>query len=226
MLLAMPDERWQIFKQDHSGTVAAGTIEVAGVPLQVVIKRPQPTRPGRALVDLVRRSRARRAWRKTWTLLSVGLPVELPLLVADRRRAWGKVGKVGKVEDQVALYARVPGQTIKGLALNELAPDVRAGLLRDVGHVLRRTSDLGFNHLDAKTSNWIATPVEDGLRAVMLDCDGVRRAVRRPAKPRTRGLDRFLRALRDHPDATESDVEIVRTAFEAGPFCGRSASEI
>ncbi|MEL7240402.1 MAG: hypothetical protein AAGK78_16210, partial [Planctomycetota bacterium] len=77
--LAEPGDAWPRFKSDEAAVVAAGRVE----SVDIVVKRPRRTRTHKLAVDLLRTGRARRSWIKTWQLLSLGLPTEVPVLVAE-----------------------------------------------------------------------------------------------------------------------------------------------
>ena len=196
---------WHRFKHDRSGTVAGGTLRLGGREVEVVAKRPRRTKRGQWLVDLLRPARARRGWRRTWRLVDLGFATEIPLLLLERRR-------LGVVVDNVAVYGRVPGPTLHDLSLGDLDPAERHRLLCRVGRTLRELAGHGLGHFDAKSVNWIAfADPAQGLRPVMIDCDGVRAARRDGGR---RGMSRFLRALRDHPDAGPDDLDAARRGFE------------
>ena len=193
---------WPRFKSDHSGDVTGGTLPLGGAECPVVVKRPRATRPHRRGLDLLRPSRARRAWDKTWRLIDAGLPAELPLMLGER--LWRR----GVVVDQVAVYARVPGVVLREADLDAAGEDARRRMLAGAGGLLRRVNRLGLCHHDAKTSNWV---VHAGRRPILLDCDGVRRD--RLGLRRRAGLDRLLRALREHPQYRPGDADAVRAGF-------------
>ena len=195
------DGGWHRHKGDAASTVVEGDLP----GLRIVAKRPAVGSFGKRLISPVRRGRARRAMDKTLWLIGLGLPIERPILVAERRR-----GRV--LVDQIGLYAAVPGTTLKYTPLAPIEPSVRRAFFTEVGHVMRRTADAGALHVDAKTSNWIVRPIDDGgLAPVLIDADGFER--RRSRELPTVGLDRFLRALARQPDATPEDARAVVDAF-------------
>lgn len=195
---------WRRFKDDPSGRVAGGTVRLGARELAVVAKSPRPKRLSQALADLFRASRAKRAWRKTWRLIDAGLPMELPLLVAEQRVA-------GRVKNQLGLYAAVPGEVVYHMSLSALDLAEREAFFARVGRVLAATSGRGFAHVDAKTVNWIASKHLGQTFPIMLDADGVSKG-----RPGNRiGLERFLRALKLHPEATGADAAAVVASFDA-----------
>ena len=164
----------------------------------LVLKRPTPPVGTRRLLARLRRPRAVRAWLKTVVLQGFGLPVEPPVLCVRRG------------VEAIGVYREVPGTTLADIDLETLTN--REATLEQIGRVLRRTADLGWTHLDAKSTNWMITP--DG-EPVMLDCDGLRRTPLHTR--RRRGLDRLLRALRDHPQFSEDDEQAVLSGFGEDP---------
>lgn len=192
-----------LLKDDRSGQVRRARRAVAGVELDLVLKRPR--RRGRHVwaYDLVRRSRARRAWIKTWRLLARDIPCELPLLMLERRR-WGYV------VESVLVCEAVPGPTLAACDLDRLDAPARERLFRRAGRVLRRIDAHGFSHFDAKSTNWIVfDDPRRGPDPVLLDADGTR------AYPCRRfGLNRLIRAVRQHPRARPSDERALREGYE------------
>ena len=193
---------WQRLKHDAAATVVATPVG----EIEVVIKRPRRTSLRQSTIDLLRQARTARTWRKTWRLLTLGLPVELPLMLAETRRA-------GYVTDGLLVFARVPGTTLQKLPLGDIDTPSRNNLFHRVGQTLRRSADLGLAHIDAKTSNWMVFEAGPGdLRPVMIDCDGFRRLPRRYV-----GLRRLTRAMQTHPAIAAGDFESLKDGFcEAG----------
>jgi len=183
-----------IVKRDASGDVLSGEVVLNGRPVSVIVKRPRRKSPMRYVMDLPRRSRARRTWIKTWKMLVRGIPCEWPMLLMERR-------VLGYAADSVIIFERVPGQTLAATDLDALPPPQRDELFRRTGEVLRRIDDLGFMHADAKSTNWIvfADPVR-GPSPVLIDLDGVRHY-----RWAMMGIDRLLRAMKQHRQYTPHD---------------------
>ena len=204
-IVAGLERDWQRIKSDGSGLVARGVIDVGGRVIRVVAKQPYRQRASHALIDIVRGSRARRAWKRTWELLVRGLPTEVPLLVMEKRSG-------PLIIDNLALFEFVPGQTIFHSNLAGYSETARSQLFRSVGAILRDLERHGFSHRDAKTTNWIIFSEGLGeLCPVMLDCYGVRRWGVAGA-----GLDRFLRALARHPQFRAQDATCVCNGYAPG----------
>ena len=204
VLHGLDSGRWTRFKHDASGTVAAGSLRLGGVDVEVVAKRPRRTRASQWALDLARPPRALRAWRRTWALLAAGFAAEVPLALWQRRT-------LGVTHDQIGIYARVPGPTLQAISLGELAPTARRKLLWRAGKTLGELGRTGLGHFDAKATNWV---VYDGNWPVMIDCDGVRPSRRDRGRA---GLARLSRSLRDRGDATDDDLAALAEGW-AGAF--------
>ena len=67
--------------------------------------------------------------------------------------------------------------------------------------MLRQIEQLGFTHMDAKSTNWIVTNPPGGKpQPVLVDLDGVRHYRWSGA-----GIERLLRAMKQHPQYTPAD---------------------
>jgi hypothetical protein len=192
----------EILKSDASGDVLATEVRLAGRPVAVVIKRPRNKYLYRRLLAVTRSSRAMRMWEKTVALHLRHLPIEYPLVVMERRR-------LGYAAEAIAVFERVPGDTLAEVDLNAMTPRDRERFFFRCGRALRLIEQTGLAHPDAKSVNWIAYRGRDGLATpVMLDAYGVRRLT---SFLQLRGLRRLLRAMRQHPQYTPADsLEICR----------------
>lgn len=192
-------------KSDPAGEVGGATISLAGRTLELIVKRPgfKPGLQGR--LRRFRQSRALRTWSKTWRLLGLGIPCELPLLVLERRSAL-------RLLDQVILFERVPGDTFAKADLDDMSDPVRADALRSCGRLLQRIESFHFTHTDAKNTNWIAWRTPSGrVQPVLIDLDGVR------FYPwRGKGLERFVRAMKTHSQIRKDDLLAIQSGY-AGP---------
>ena len=194
-LLAQIDSgQIETLKSTRSGDVLAGEVTLAGRPVGVIVKHPRRKLWHRYLTDVVRGTRARRAWRKSWDLVARNVPTAWPLLLMERR-------KLGYVTDALIVFERVPGETLARSRLNELPARERNLLFRRTGRTLRQLDQHGLHHWDAKATNWMVRPDERlGPQPVLIDVDGIRRWPKRESAPQ-----RLLRSLRDHPQYTPAD---------------------
>jgi len=181
-------------KRGDNGDVWLADVTVAGQALRLVIKHPRRKHARQYLTDIVRGSRGRRIWIKTWKALARDLPVEWPLLLMEERRA-------GYVTDAVVVVSFIPGPTFAAVDLDAIGAQARDSLMRRAGAILRRIESLGFTHTDAKSTNWII--YDDavlGPSPVMIDADALRHY-----RWSLMGLHRLLRAMRQHPQYTPQD---------------------
>jgi tRNA A-37 threonylcarbamoyl transferase component Bud32 len=196
LLARIEADQLQIIKRGDSGDVLAGEVVLGGKPIPIIVKRPRRKRAKQFLMDLGRISRARRTWLKTWKMTVRGIPCEWPMLLMEKRT-------LGYVTDAVIVFGRVAGPTLAAIDLNALQPSARDTLFRRVGRVLRRIEELGFTHFDAKSTNWIVfedSATTAGPTPVLVDVDGVRHYRWEMA-----GIQRLLRAMRQHPQYTPAD---------------------
>jgi tRNA A-37 threonylcarbamoyl transferase component Bud32 len=184
----------EILKTSRSGDVLAGDVNLAGHPVEVIVKRARRKKWYRYVNEIGRGSRSWRAWKKAWNLLVRGIPTAWPLIVMERRVA-------RYVVDQAIVFERVPGKTLALTNLDLLAPDDRVNLFRRCGRILRRIEEVGFSHFDSKSSNWMIKPDEKrGPTPVLVDVDGVR-FYRWTAF----GIQRLLKSMREHRQYTPLD---------------------
>ena len=196
VLAKLRNNELDVLKRDISGDVQAGQVTLGGVSVDVILKRPRNKYWYRYLYDLFRPSRARRTWTKTLRLFSRGLPIERPLLVIQKRS-----GEF--TAEAIAIFERVPGQTLEEFDLSTLNDNDRENLFRRCGRSLRKIEAGGLAHIDAKSSNWIIFPSQTaGPVPIIIDAYGVRRLNHWLA---VMGLHRLLRAMKKHPQYTPAD---------------------
>ena len=186
----------RVLKSDPSGDVFSADIELAGQTVPLIIKRPKRKVWWRYVLDVARPARARRTWIKAWKAIIRNLPTEWPLLVMERRT-------FGYVTDGILVFERVPGVTLDQFDLDSLDSDARELLFRRAGRTLRTLEDTNLAHYDAKSTNWIVVNDDRiGPIPVMIDLDGIRMLLR---KLQGFGIQRLLRAMRQHPQYTPAD---------------------
>jgi tRNA A-37 threonylcarbamoyl transferase component Bud32 len=187
-------DKLEVLKRGQSGDVLAGEMELGGRKVAIIAKRPFKRYWYRYINEIGRGSRAWRAWHKAWTLVVRDFPTAWPLLVMQKRQ-------FGYITDSVIVFERVPGATLAHVDLDKFKPHDREMLLRRTGRILRQIDDLGLSHFDAKASNWIVLEDEKlGPRPVLVDVDGIRFR-----RWQALGIERLLRAMRDHPQYTPAD---------------------
>ena len=204
LLALLRADQLDILKRDASGDILAGTVPLAGRPIDFVLKRPREKYLYRTLLAVLRRSRARRVWNKTLLLVARKIPVELPLLLMERR-------VMGHVVESLAIFERVPGPTLAAADLNAMRPGERETFFRRCGKILRFIERSGLTHTDAKATNWIV--FEDavtGNSPVLIDAYGIRRLT---SFLELFGIRRLLRAMKQHPQYTPSDSLAICLGF-------------
>jgi tRNA A-37 threonylcarbamoyl transferase component Bud32 len=187
-------DQLEVLKRTRSGDVLGGEIVLGGATIPFILKRPRRKHWYRYINEIGRGGRARRAWKKAWSLIARDIPTAWPLALMERRI-------LGYVVDQIILFERVPGVTLDQCDLDTLPADARYRLFARAGRLLRRLEEDGLYHYDAKSSNWIVRPDDRlGPTPVLIDVDGIRR-VRWIAL----GIQRLLLSMRDHPQYTPAD---------------------
>ena len=186
--------RLEPLKRSPSGDVWAGEVTLGGTAVPVVVKRPYKRYWYRYFNEIGRGSRARRAWRKAWTIIVRDIPTAWPLLVMEQRR-------FGYVTDCLTVFERAQGPTLADVDLESLGADGRELLLHRAGAVLRTIDTLGYSHFDAKSSNWIVQSDDLlGPRPILIDVDGIRHR-----QWHALGIQRLLRSMIDHPQYNTLD---------------------
>ncbi|CAN5625990.1 hypothetical protein BH09PLA1_BH09PLA1_14950 [soil metagenome] len=181
-------------KDDDGGAVMRAQITLNGDAFDVIVKAPKRKFWRQWLAEIFRGSRARRTWFHTWRSLVRGVPTELPMLLMERR-------VFGYAVESILVFQQVPGQTLASADLDALDERARENLFRRAGRSLRQLEDQGFTHADAKSTNWIVFPDPvHGPRPILIDLYGVRHY-----RWAMLGIERLLRAMRDHPQYTPDD---------------------
>ncbi|MBC8108925.1 MAG: hypothetical protein H7Z14_20235 [Anaerolineae bacterium] len=181
-------------KNDASGTVTRAQVRLGDAMCNVIVKSPKRKFWRQAIAEFFRGSRARRTWIRTWKSLVRGVPTEWPMLFMERRASGGAI-------ESILVFQQIPGETLATIDLDRLDSAARENLFRRAGRSLRQIEELGFTHADAKSTNWVVfhDPVH-GPRPILIDLDGVRHY-----RWSMMGIDRLLRAMRQHPQYTPTD---------------------
>lgn len=205
LLKRIEADQFDILKRSPSGDVLSGQAVLGGRPVDVIIKRPRRKKWVRFLSEIGRGSRARRAWRKSWSLVHRDLPTAWPLLLMEKR-------VLGYVTDAVIVYERLAGEPLSQVNLDELPARDRQGLFHRTGRLLRLLEQSGLYHWDAKSSNWMIVPdAVTGPYPVMVDVDGIR-----SNWGIGEGMRRLLLAMKQHPQYTPEDSFHLCKGY--GPF--------
>ncbi len=175
--------------------------------MDVICKRATIGGFGRGLLARWRPSRARRNFDRGLALLRAGIGTALPLATLERRARPGEAWLVTEhladlVDLDLVVLTRLPRldsrQSFK----------VKSALLDAVIELFSRLASLGLHHRDLKASNILIANWDDpgqGLRAVLVDLDGLRR--RRWWRPseRRQPLIRLAASLLGYPAITRTD---------------------
>lgn len=194
LLAQVESDQFEVLKRGPSGDVLAGEIVLGGRPFPVIIKRPRMKYAYRYITAIGRPSRALRTWIKAWKMIVRDVPVDWPMFIIEKR-------VLGYVVDSLIVFERLSGKTLAQFDLDAHTPEARDTLFRRLGTILRRIDSMGFGHFDAKATNWIVIEDEKlGPTPVMIDADGIRHY-----PTAGMGMQRLLRAMRDHPQYTPAD---------------------
>jgi tRNA A-37 threonylcarbamoyl transferase component Bud32/uncharacterized protein YifE (UPF0438 family) len=181
-------------KRSPSGDVWGATVTLGGKEVDVIVKRPYKRHWYRYINEIGRGTRAWRAWSKAWSLIVRDVPTAWPLIAMEKRR-------FGYVIDSAIVFQRIKGQLLSSAPLDDMTETDRQNLFYRLGRNLRRIDRLGLSHFDAKSSNWIIqNGPKFGPQPILIDVDGIRTR-RWPAL----GIDRLLRAMREHRQYTPAD---------------------
>lgn len=184
----------QTIKNDDSGRVMRAQITLNNATFDVIVKSPKRKFLRQTVVELFRGSRARRTWIRAWNLLIRGVPAEWPMLLIERH-------SFGYPVESILVFEAVPGDTLAQVNLDSLATKSRERLFQRAGRALRQIDEFGFTHTDAKSTNWVVFPDPAyGPRPILIDLYGVRHY-----RWAMMGIDRLLRAMRQHPQYAPAD---------------------
>ncbi len=194
LLEKMESGAFEVLKTGRSGDVLAAQVTLGGRAIDVIVKRPRRKRWYRYINEIGRGSRAWRAWKKSWSLVTRNIPTAWPLAIVEKKT-------LGYVMDQVIICERVPGQSLAVTDLDALPGSERDQMFRRCGRMLRRIETTGMSHFDSKSSNWIISPDEKrGPTPILVDVDGIR-FYRWDAF----SIRRLLRSMLEHPQYTPAD---------------------
>jgi tRNA A-37 threonylcarbamoyl transferase component Bud32 len=165
-------ERCRVLKPGRSSTVGAAD--------GYVLKRYNFRWRWGVLLDLVRRSRGLRAYRKAVHLTELGLATPKPVAAAEVRWA-GWLKKSYFLMDEVAA----------AVGLGEMKGDRRRAA-RALGELIGQLHEAGFSHRDLKETNVL---FHGGWRPVLIDLEGVQYWGKVPAWRARKDLKRLERGV-------------------------------
>ena len=199
----------EVVKDSPSSLVVRRRLRVGPHELDVFVKRSRRKRPVRLLTDMLRPSRAMRAFRLGHALLGRHIHTALPLAAMERRIGPVLVDSIlitEAVADAVHLnkfLARHLGPAENGLVAQAFQPVPPPGdprrrpaqhVLGQLGRLLRRFHQEGFAHRDLKATNLLVHWQAHSARPpeiVLVDLDGLKPVRRVTRRQEFRGLMRL-----------------------------------
>jgi tRNA A-37 threonylcarbamoyl transferase component Bud32 len=193
--------RHQVEKLSHSSVVVKAELPLQSGIVDVAYKRSRVKSWWKRLLARFRGDRALAAWRLGHALLSRGIATARPIGV------W----RPGRTGESYLATEWIPGAEnlhLYGWRLASLAARERGKraieCLESVGHLIGRLHAWRIAHRDLKAVNLLVARDTAGLRAYLIDLDGLE--FRRWLPPRTRwkNLARLAVSLRLHPWITRT----------------------
>ncbi len=202
-----------ILKDSRTALVAETTLMVKGRPTRVIYKRFHPKKALESLLNLVRPSRAGRAWQAAQHLKSRGLPTpqNLAYVVETGRGPFGRfltrrayLVQI-KAEPSITLgdYARA---VLPGAPADERRARIRAMTLA-LARLLRVLHERSISDRDLKASNIliVGDPAAEEVELSLIDLVGVQLLHPLPDGRRSQNLARLQISLADVPGRTRTD---------------------
>ena len=188
-VLADPDE----FLRARATILKPGSTTTVGVADGLVLKRFNFRKLLNLGKDLLRRSRAYRAFRKSYHLELAGVPTACVVAAAERRVA-------GFLACSYQLMQEIPGATTLQKFLRAGGNPGR-GLVREAARLVARLHDEGFTHGDLNDRNLV---LDAQGRLFLIDLDALEYATR----PRAAlDLRRLARGMSGHAAVTRAHRE-------------------
>lgn len=201
-------------KNSHSAQVCRAVLPHEGEALAVIIKRPRARNAWRWFAQLWPPSRGRRGWAIGHALLHRDIATARPLAMLERR--WGPL-----VRDSLLITEALPGavdlESHLRAEYGRRTPAEWRQLKNTLAELLawhvRVFHERGFEHRDCKASNILVVP-HDAPKLLWIDLDGVRRALWRVRPRRQRALARLYVSLGGLPGVTRTDcVRFLKTYY-------------
>lgn len=203
-----------VLKDSRTALVAEATMSVKGRPVRVICKRFNPKKVLESLLNLVRPSRAGRAWQAGQHLKCRGLPTPQNLAYVVKT-ARGPIGRwltgpaylvTIKAEPSITLgdYAR---DILPTLDLAERRRRI-AALTLGLARLLRVLHDRSISDRDLKSANILieGDPAADEPALTLIDLVGVQLLHPLPKGRRLQNLARLQISLADVPGRTRTDA--------------------
>ncbi len=206
-------EGTRVLKDSRTALVAETTMMVKGRPTPVIYKRFHPKKPLEWLLDLIRPSRAARAWQAAQHLKSRGLPTPQNLAyVVQAGRGW--IGRWITKNSYLLAVKAEPSITLgdyAGSSLPLLPPEERRERIRaltlGLARLLRVLHDRSISDRDLKAANIliIGDPASGPVELTLIDLVGVQLLHPLPEGRRLQNLARLQISLAAVPGRTRTD---------------------
>ncbi len=207
-LLNLPDT--VILKESRTTTVAEVTMPVRDVPTRVIFKRFKSKKPLEWLLNLVRPTRAWRAWQAAQHLVSRGIPTPQNLAIIERTTSLIPI----PLETFLITIKAEPAQTLSEYSLETmqtLSPEERRRAIRSItrglARLLRVLHERSISDRDLKAANIMVQgdPTVDEAELSLIDLVGVQLCHPIPRHRRLQNLARLQLSLEAVPGRTRTD---------------------
>jgi len=208
------DEGAVILKDSRTAVVAETTLIVDGRPVRAIFKRFNPKKTLEGLLDLVRPSRAARAWQAGQHLRSRGVPTprNLAYIVETGRgpfaRLLPKRSYLVQVRADPSITLHDYAAEVLPLAAPEARRDRIARLTVALARLLRTLHDRSLSDRDLKAANIliVGDPEAEEVELALIDLVGVRLLHPLPISRRLQNLARLQISLAGVPGRTRTDA--------------------
>ena len=203
-----------VLKDSRTALVAETTLMVKGRPTRVIYKRFNPKKTLETLLNLVRPSRAGRAWQAAQHLKSRGLPTPQNLAYVVKT-GWGPLGPWLTRQAYLVTIKADPSISL-GEYARDLMPLASPGERREqigrltvaLARLLRVLHDRSISDRDLKAANILieGDPAAEEVALTLIDLVGVRLLHPLPQGRRLQNLARLQVSLADVPGRTRTDA--------------------
>jgi tRNA A-37 threonylcarbamoyl transferase component Bud32 len=207
-LLNLPDT--VILKESRTTTVAELTMPIHDVPTRVIFKRFKSKKPLEWLLNVLRPTRAWRAWQAAQHLVSRGIPTPQNLAIIERTTPFFPI----PLETFLITIKAEPAQTLSDYTLETmqtLPPQERRRAIRSItkglARLLRVLHERSISDRDLKAANIMIQgdpTVEEPLLS-LIDLVGVQLCHPIPRHRRLQNLARLQLSLESVPGRTRTD---------------------
>lgn len=191
-------------KLARGSALVEAVLVVGDRPRHVAYKRYRPKSPLKALFDLARGSRARRAWVAGHALLARSIATARPLAMCDSRRPWP--GTSYLVTEWIE---GAPNLHHYAWHLSSLPAQTRARRTRqlagNLGALVGRLHRWRYAHRDLKGCNLVAVETAESVQAYVVDLDGLRQRRRLSSRAMYKNLARLASSLSCYGWLTRAD---------------------